>query len=139
MRRLRQLAGLILRLSAPLCGIGTTAAADLPAPGALSGSSALGYSWQVKAQNATLCDAGSKQWTGTVKVTPERSLFFCESCVFFGLSDGRGGYGWTRLTRLRQGSLRAGGMPPAIRWFCGSAGESVAPFNVSLRRLERRR
>jgi hypothetical protein len=76
--RLHSLVGLILRVSIPLCRIHTTAAADLPVPGSLSGSSALGYSWNVKAQNESLCDAGGKQWTGTVKVTPERTLFFCE-------------------------------------------------------------
>jgi cathepsin A (carboxypeptidase C) len=53
-------------------------ASDLPPPEASSGTSANGYSFTVRKQNAQLCDAGSTQWTGTVKVSPEKNIFFCE-------------------------------------------------------------
>jgi hypothetical protein len=56
-----------------------TMAANLPPPAAASGTSANGYAYTVRKQNASLCDAGSTQWTGTVKVSPEKSIFFCAS------------------------------------------------------------
>ncbi|TID20766.1 putative carboxypeptidase y protein [Venturia nashicola] len=51
-------------------------ATDLPPPAALAGTSSTGHAFTIRKQNASLCDAGSTQWTGTVKVSPERSIFF---------------------------------------------------------------
>jgi hypothetical protein len=31
----------------------------------------------LREQSYDLCDAGSRQWTGTVNVTAEKSMFFC--------------------------------------------------------------
>jgi hypothetical protein len=31
----------------------------------------------VHEQSSDLCDAGSRQWTGTVNVTADKSMFFC--------------------------------------------------------------
>lgn len=31
----------------------------------------------LREQSSDLCDAGSRQWTGTVNVTTEKSMFFC--------------------------------------------------------------
>lgn len=31
----------------------------------------------VREQSSDLCDAGSRQWTGTVNVTADKSMFFC--------------------------------------------------------------
>ncbi|KAF2431564.1 carboxypeptidase Y [Tothia fuscella] len=76
MMHLSREVGVLLRIIVSLCLFGTTFAADLPAPNKLNGTSSLGHAWNIKAQNDTLCDAGGKQWTGTVKVAPERTLFF---------------------------------------------------------------
>lgn len=35
----------------------------------------------VREQTADVCDAGSRQWTGWIDVSPEKSLFFC-MCMF---------------------------------------------------------
>lgn len=32
-------------------------------------------------QSSDICDAGSRQWTGTVSVTEEKSMFFCTSAT----------------------------------------------------------
>jgi hypothetical protein len=53
-------------------------ATDLPPPTAGSGTSARGHNFTVRKQSAQLCDTGSAHWTGTIQVTPEKSLFFCE-------------------------------------------------------------
>lgn len=34
-------------------------------------------SFEVRGQSPDLCDAGSRQWTGTVNVTADKSMFFC--------------------------------------------------------------
>lgn len=33
--------------------------------------------FSVRQQSVELCDAGSKFWTGSVQVSPEKSMFFC--------------------------------------------------------------
>lgn len=35
------------------------------------------YPFVVREQNESICDAGSKQWTGQVEVSEEKKLFFC--------------------------------------------------------------
>lgn len=35
----------------------------------------------VREQTADVCDAGSRQWTGWIDVSPEKSLFFCGCMV----------------------------------------------------------
>lgn len=56
---------------------GHSTATDLPPPAALIGTSSTGHAFSIRKQNASLCDAGSTQWTGTIKVSPEKSIFFC--------------------------------------------------------------
>jgi hypothetical protein len=36
------------------------------------------YSFTKVEQSADLCDAGSKFWTGSVQISPEKSMFYCE-------------------------------------------------------------
>ena len=36
-----------------------------------------GSNFEVREQSPDLCDAGSRQWTGTVNVTADKSMFFC--------------------------------------------------------------
>jgi hypothetical protein len=50
---------------------------DLPSP-PNAGVSASGHQFSVREQTADLCDAGTKQWTGTVTVGNGKKLFFCE-------------------------------------------------------------
>jgi hypothetical protein len=38
-------------------------------------------SFTVRQQSSDLCDAGSRQWTGTVNVTAEKSMFFCTCAI----------------------------------------------------------
>lgn len=33
--------------------------------------------FEVRDQSPDVCDAGSRQWTGTVNVTADKSMFFC--------------------------------------------------------------
>lgn len=33
--------------------------------------------FEAREQSPDLCDAGSKQWTGKVNVTADKSMFFC--------------------------------------------------------------
>lgn len=37
--------------------------------------------FDVKEQSPDLCDAGSRYWTGTVNITSEKSMFFCEQLL----------------------------------------------------------
>jgi hypothetical protein len=69
--------GILLQITLLTCNFELGIAADLPVPTSLSGTSAAGNAWSIKAQNSSLCDAGSKQWTGTVKVGDGKALFFC--------------------------------------------------------------
>lgn len=39
------------------------------------------YSYTVTEQDDTLCDAGTRQWTGSINVTDKKSIFFCKSQV----------------------------------------------------------
>lgn len=74
--RIRGALGLYFYLAITIFTIQPIAAVDLPVPPSGSGSSAGGHPWTIRSQNASLCDAGSKQWTGTVKVSADRTLFF---------------------------------------------------------------
>jgi hypothetical protein len=51
---------------------------SLPPPLNSSGISGGGHAFTVRKQTSQLCDAGSTQWTGTVKVSADKSLFFCK-------------------------------------------------------------
>jgi cathepsin A (carboxypeptidase C) len=70
--------GLLSAWLASLTLITYAAASDIPPPAATSGISPNGHAFTIRKQNASLCDAGSTQWTGTVKVSPEKSIFFCK-------------------------------------------------------------
>lgn len=37
--------------------------------------------FDVREQSPDLCDAGSRYWTGTVNITSEKSMFFCEQLL----------------------------------------------------------
>lgn len=37
--------------------------------------------FSVTQQYSDICDTGSRQWTGTVTVTEEKSMFFCTSAT----------------------------------------------------------
>lgn len=70
-------------------------------------SSASKAHFTVREQDDTLCHSGARQWTGTVNVTDERSMFFCtSSSAPFSL---RG------VAEPLQGTTRAGTTPKQIR------------------------
>ncbi|QDS71912.1 hypothetical protein FKW77_000434 [Venturia effusa] len=61
---------------AHLFSLSQVAATGLPPPATLTGTSSTGYAFAIREQKASLCNAGSTQWTGTVRVSPEKNLFF---------------------------------------------------------------
>lgn len=74
------------RLLTFLLAIHAVFALDLPFPSHATGKSPNGIPYTIRPQNASLCDAGTKHWTGTVSVSKGKNLFFCKISIHLLLS-----------------------------------------------------